>query len=173
VNRPPKTKKELDACITNLKFDPQDLAGDEQRLLIIDSRGSPCPGNTSRRCRHGPRAKIEPLVNAHKLSIDQLRQGRIIAQLTITDGQEGYPKLNLATGHKTYWWVKRDASRSGGESVFISDSVTVGDRLWTSASRKLEVTNVRAGTFTRALARWLWLEEDETAKGTCGSATCK
>jgi hypothetical protein len=172
ANRPPQTEKELDACVGNLKFDTQAEAGDEQRLLVVNQGGSPCPDNSKLMCRHGPLAKIEPLKNAHKFLPEQLREGRIIARLSITNGQEGYPKLNLAPGHKTYWWVQRDASGSGGRSVYVSDSIAQGN-LWESKPRDLEVLTVPEGTFKQALARWLWSEDDETAKGTCGSASCK
>jgi hypothetical protein len=171
-NRPPQTEKELQACVGKLKFDTLPEAGDQQRLLVVDQGGSPCPGNSKRMCRHGPLARIEPLQTAHNLTLAQLREGRIIARLSIANGQEGYPKLNLAPGHKTYWWVQRDPSGSGGKSVYVSDSLAAGT-LWISKPRELEARNVPVGTFKQALARWLWSEDDETAKGTCGSASCK
>jgi hypothetical protein len=172
ANRPPQTEEELKECIGDLKFDEQAEAGDEQRLLVVGQGGSPCPDNSKRMCRHGPLARIEPLKNAHKFLPEHLQEGRIIARLSITNGQEGYPKLNLAPGHKTYWWVQRDPSGSGGRSVYVSDSLAAGT-LWVSKPRELEARNVPEGTFKQALARWLWSEDDETAKGTCGSASCK
>jgi hypothetical protein len=171
-NRPPQTASELKACVSNLDFDTLPEVGDEQRLLVMDSQpGSPCPDNQKRICRYGPLAKIEPLKNAHTYSPGEIREGRIIARLSIQGGQEGYPKLSLFPGHKTYWWVLRDESGTGGQSVYISDSISADRPL--AQPRKLQAYDVPAGTFKQALARWLWLPDDETAKGTCGSASCK
>jgi hypothetical protein len=169
--RPPQNQTELDACIKDLKFDPEPEAGDAQRLLVVDQGGSPCPDDPKRTCRFGPLARIEPVVNAHKFTKPQLREGRIIARLSIENGKEGYPKLNLAPGHKTYWWVQRDGD-TGGTSVYVSDSL-VGDRPLASKPRPLKVNERPDGTFKQALVRWLWVPDDETAKGTCGSASCK
>jgi hypothetical protein len=115
---------------------------------------------------------IEPLKNAHKFTKEQLQEGRIIARLFIEGGPEGYPKLALVPGHKTYWWVQRDAAGRGGKSVYVSDSIAEGV-LVRSKPRDLQVYDRTEGTFKQALARWLWVADDETAKGTCGSATCK
>ena len=171
ADRPPQTKEELDECLRGLNFDPEAEAGDEQRLLVVDQGGSPCPDDQKRTCRFGPLAKIEPVKNAQNLSKPELRKGRIIARLSIEDGQEGYPKLNLAPGHKTYWWVQRDEG-TGGTSVFVSDSISSGRPL-ASKPRPLKVDERPLGTFKQALVRWLWIPDDETAKGTCGSASCK
>ena len=171
ANRPPQTKEELDECIGNLKFDPEAEAGDAQRLLVVDQGGSACPDDQKRTCRFGPLARIEPLRNAHKFTKPQLSEGRIIARLSIDGGQEGYPKLNLAPGHKTYWWVRRDEG-TGGTSVYVSDSI-VGGTLLGSKPKPLKVDDRPPGTFSQALVRWLWVPDDETAKGTCGSASCK
>jgi hypothetical protein len=172
ANRPPQTEKELEACVGNLEFDTLEEAGDKQRLLVVNQGGSPCPANSKLMCRHGPLARIEPLKNAHKFLPEQLQEGRIIARLSIPNGREGYPKLNLAPGHKTYWWVQRNASGLGGRSVLVSDSVEAG-KVRVSKPRDLTVEKVPEGTFKQALARWLWSEDDETAKGACGSASCK
>jgi hypothetical protein len=171
TDRPPETADELDDCIRNLQFDTEPEAGDQQRLLVVDQGGSPCPDNPKRTCRFGPLAKIEPLKNAHKFTKPQLQHGRIIARLSIESGQEGYPKLNLAPGHKTYWWVRRDEG-TGGTSVYVSDSL-VRDRPMISKPDSLKVDDRPEGTFKQALVRWLWVPDDETAKGTCGSASCK
>lgn len=171
ANRPPQTKEELDACVGNLKFDPEPEAGDAQRLLVINQGGSPCPDDPKRTCRFGPLATIEPLVNAHRFTKRELQEGRIIARLSIESGQEGYPKLNMAPGHKTYWWVQRDEG-TGGTQVYVSDSIANG-RPVVSKPKPLKVYERPLGTFKQALVGWLWVPDDETAKGTCGSATCK
>jgi hypothetical protein len=166
---PPKTRKELDACVGSLQFDTLALVGDEQRLLVVGQGGWPCPDNSKRVCRHGPLAKIEPATVAHQYSDDDLKQGRIIARLFVRRGDKGYPKLALTPGDTTYWWVQRDTGQLG-RSLFISQA-TVRDSLLTREDT-LHVEEYPRGTFMRALARWFWLEDDETAKGTCGSATC-
>jgi hypothetical protein len=160
---PPTTPAQLKACVGKISFDTLELAGDEQRLMV----NPPCPGS----CRHGPLAKIEPAKGAHEYSDGDLKQGRIIARLFVRSGEKGYPKLALVPGYTTYWWVQKDATGRGGRSLFISEA-TVGNRPVTER-RRLEVYSYPEGTFNRAIARWFWLEDDETAKGTCGSATCK
>lgn len=172
-NRPPGTKGELEACTLGLKFDTLAEAGDQQRLLVVNQvEGLPCQDNPARRCRYGPLAKIEPLKNAHKFTAADIREGRIIARLSIQGGQEGYPKLNLVPGHLTYWWVQRDSSARGGKSVYVSDSI-VQDRPMTSKPQVLDARDRPPGSFKQALARWLWVPDDEKAQGSCGSASCK
>lgn len=161
---PPTTRAELEACVRPLSFDTHELVGDEQRLMV----NPPCPAS----CRYGPLAKIEPAKGAHDYSDGELKQGRIIARLFVRPGETGYPKLALVPGDTTYWWVQKDATGRGGRSVFISHA-TVGNRLVMTRPRALMVEEYPLGTFKRAIAGWYWLEEDETAKGTCGSATCK
>ena len=159
---PPTNVAELRACVAKISFDTTDLVGDEQRLMV----NPPCPAS----CRYGPLAKIEPAQGAHQYTPGQLRQGRIIARLSVRSGEKGYEKLALVAGYPTYWWVQRDAAE-GGRSLFISEA-TVGTRLVTQA-RALQVEEYPEGAFTRAIAGWVWLDQDETAKGTCGSASCK
>jgi hypothetical protein len=160
---PPTTPAEVKACASKLTFDEDELVGDEQRLMVHP----PCPGS----CRYGPLAKIEPVKGAQDYSDDEMRQGRIIARLFIRKGdQERYLKLALVPGYMTYWWVQRDAA-GRNRSLFISEAAE-GTRALT-AERPLEVEPYPRGTFTRAIAGWWWLEDDETAKGTCGSASCK
>jgi hypothetical protein len=171
TNRPPDNETELNACIKDLKFDSEPEAGDAQRLLVLDQGGSPCPDDQKRTCRFGPLARIEPVINAHKFTKPELQEGRIIARLSIDSGQEGYPKLSLIPGHMTYWWVRRDTG-TAGTSVYVSDSLTKGIPT-ASRPKPLKVDERPLGTFKQALVRWLWIPDDETAKGTCGSASCK
>jgi hypothetical protein len=104
------------------------------------------------------------------------QQGRIIAELSLSDTlvlrdkEKNYPKLGLVQGHKTYWWVQKGAGGKDGRSYFISDSVTPEGKLY-FVKRKLEVESYRAGSFKHAIARWLWLANDETGKGTCTTSS--
>jgi hypothetical protein len=159
---PPSNLAELTACVRGLEFDSSELAGDEQRLMI----NPPCPGT----CRYGPLAKIEPVKGAHEYSDEDLREGRIIARMFVRDGERGYPKLALVPGHMTYWWVQKDATGRSGRSLFISDAVVGGTLV--SERRALEVEPVPPGVIRQALAKWRWLADDETAKGTCGPSKC-
>jgi hypothetical protein len=160
---PPTTRAELRACVARDTFDTNELVGDEQRLMV----NPPCPDS----CRYGPLAKIEPTLRAHQYSDDDFRKGRIIARLFVRRDQKGYPKLALVPGYMTYWWVQKDPRARSGTSLYISEAM-VGNRLVTQPG-KLEVEPYPLGTFKRAIAGWLWLDDDEVSKGTCGSAVCK
>jgi hypothetical protein len=160
---PPTNPAQLRACVGEVTFDTLELAGDEQRLMV----NPPCPGS----CQYGPLAKIEPVVGAQDYGEDELQRGRIIARLFVRRGEKGYPKLAIVSGYTTYWWVQTNATGRAGRSLFISEAM-VGNQLMT-VRRQLEVYPYPEGTFRRAIAGWYWLEQDETAKGTCGSATCK
>jgi hypothetical protein len=161
---PPTTRAELRACVARDTFDTNELVGDEQRLMV----NPPCPAS----CRYGPLAKIEPALHAHEYSDGELQQGRIIARLFVRSGEQGYRKLALVPGYMTYWWVQKDPRARSGTSLYISEA-TVGNKLVMTPPRKLEVEEYEPGTFKRAIAGWLWLEDDEVSKGTCGSAVCK
>jgi hypothetical protein len=128
----------------------------------------PCPDS----CRYGPLAKIEPALHAHEYSDGDFRKGRIIARLSVRRDQEGYPKLALVPGYMTYWWVQKDPRARSGTSLYISEA-TVGNKLVMTPPRKLEVEEYAPGTFKQAIAGWLWLDDDEVSKGTCGGAVCK
>lgn len=171
--RAPTSATELKACLQGQKFDSAPEAGDEQPLLVIGKGpGAPCPGDSTRTCRYGPQAKIEPLIGADQYSESDLRQGRIIARLSLLEGEtESYPKFGLTAGQVTYWWVRTDSTGTGGESVFVTTS---GDERLVPVSRPLVRELYRKGTkLTGATARWIWTLEDETTQGHCGTATCK
>lgn len=173
---PPTTPEQLDACRKGFTFDEQDLAGDQQRLMVFDSlRGPLCPGaRTIRNCRLGPLATIQPEVHSYQWSDSTVRkEGRIIARLFLDDKEKvGYPKLALVPGHQTYWWVQIGPDGKTGRSFYISDSVKADGTLL-NVKRGLEVERYREKA-VKAIARWLWLADDETGKGTCTStSSCK
>src|SRR3954468_21925874 len=122
--RAPGSEAELKACLVGLTFDSAPEAGDEQPLaVIVKGPGAPCPGDSLRvlACRYGPRARIEPVINADRYSEADLRQGRIIARLSLLPGEtESYDKFRLRPGRMTYWWIRTDESGTGGTSVFVS-----------------------------------------------------
>jgi hypothetical protein len=175
LGAPPSNAKELEACLRTLRFDSDALAGDEQPLMVLDKSGSPCPGDRSRSCRYGPLARIEPVVGAHEYTERELRDGRIIARLSLGPKEtESYEKFGLSPGLLTYWWVQKDASGTTGRSVYVT--MTKGERL-TAVERTLEVYPYHGDSrirVTRALARWIWDADDEKTAGSCGSASsCK
>lgn len=187
---PPSTPTELEACLQGFKFDPAYEVGDEQPLTVMgDPSAPPCPGDGKQTCRYGPLAKIEPLIGAQNYSEKDLREGRFIARLSIPSSEkEGYRKYGLQPGAFTYWWVKTDSTGTGGESVFIT---ITKDRRISSVPRPLvrepysdksypqvegdrqDKGYRRAIKLGRASVRWMWTLDDETAKGQCGTASCK
>jgi hypothetical protein len=171
----PKTPAEWNACIKGLAFDSDSEYSELQPLTVIgDPGGSPCPGDPKKTCRFGPLAKIEPLVGAHKLSERELREGRIIARISIPSTErEGYEKFGLQPGQTTYWWVRTDASGTGGKSIFVTQTRD-GKIEGKPVERPLRRYKYHEGEeLRRAMAQWIWTLEDETAKGTCGTASCK
>jgi hypothetical protein len=171
----PRSPAELKACLQNLKFDSALEVSDSQPLTVIgDLRGSPCPGDPKKTCRYGPLAKIEPVIGAHNYSEEDLREGRIIARLSIPSGErEGYEKFGLKPGQNTYWWVRTDSSGTRGTSIFITETRN-GEIEPRPVQGGLERYKYEKGeNLKRAIARWIWTLEDETSKGTCGAGTCK
>jgi len=169
LNAHPADSTQLRACLNGLEFDTTELAGDEQRLMVREVGPGPrCHGDLFHACRYGPRAKIEPVKGAHVYADSVLEQGRIIARMFLTTGEtEPYPKFGLVAGDTTYWWVHigKDSSYFVHRDSLSNQLVVVG--------RPLERNPHDEGSFSQALARWVWDETDEKANGNCGSSCCK
>jgi hypothetical protein len=177
VGKPPTTLAELDACHTNFKFEDEQLLGDQQRLMLFDPKPGPgCPGASKiSNCRLGPLARIQPEAHSNQWADRTVEsEGRIIAMLTLDPKVKGnYPKLGLFQGHKTFWWVKPGASGKG-TSFFISDSVKADGTLLNVPHDITVTRDSGSGSFKHAIARWIWVADDETTKGTCSSSSsCK
>ena len=173
VDAPPTTATEVGACLAGLQFDTATAAGDEQRLLVqeMGGAGAACHGDSSFSCRHGPLAKIEPVLGAHKRTTEALDHGRIIARLFLRPGEiESYPKLGLVPGDMTYWWIQRQSDSSA-----ISRYVTVSGvgGVDTTAADTIAIEVHPPNTFRQALARFLWAEDDEKTQGPCGMGCCR
>ena len=172
ANAAPSDTAQLHACIAKLTFDTLPAAGDEQRLLVRnDGPGAACHDDSSdSTCRHGPLAKIEPVVKAHKRNNAQLAEGRIIARMYLRDGEtEAYPKLGLSPSDTTYWWVQRTSATTA-----VSRLVRVaGDSAVVSEQQEIEIESHLPGSFKQALARFIWSEADEQTQGPCGSGCCR
>lgn len=177
--KPPSSAAELEACLQGFVFDTTYEVSDEQPLAVItQGKGPACPGDTTGglTCRYGPIAKIEPLHGAQRYSENDLRQGRFIARMRITSGNEGYAKFGLQPGALTYWWVQTDEAGTGGVSYYIT--ITKDRKVSSLPPRKLvrELYERNRDSYGRriyqAVTRWLWTLEDETGKGTCGAGKC-
>jgi hypothetical protein len=162
---------QLRACLDSLQFDTVTAVGDEQRLLVYDSAGPACQfGDTTRSCRHGPLAKIEPVIGAHERDSTVLNQGAIIARLFLRSGEtEPYPKLGLVATDTTYWWIQRQSATTAISKYirFSGDSVS---------ATKLDTITIELhppGTFQQALARFIWDDADEKTQGACGAGCCR
>jgi hypothetical protein len=176
----PSTPTELEACLRGFTFDTDYEVSDEQPLTVMgDSLAPPCPGDETktRTCRYGPLAKIAPLIGAQNYGEKDLREGRFIARLSIPGSEtEGYPKYGLQPGSLTYWWVQTDSTGTGGVSVFVTmtkDGEISSVRRPLTRERYQDKEYKKGTKGSRASARWIWTLDDETAKGPCGSATCK
>jgi hypothetical protein len=178
ANNPPSNPTELAACLTVLKFDDLDAAGDQQRLTIIDitgSTGGQCPPDVkpTSRCRPGPFATIQPETNSHLLEQTELREGRIIAKLFIPPGEkDSYEKLAMRPGFATYWWVQKipgQPDSNAGRSVYVTQ---VKQGTLPKKEYSLEFVP-HSGSFKQALARWIWDPEDEKTQGSCSQGCCR
>jgi hypothetical protein len=169
ANAHPSDTTQLQACLQGLTFDTVDAAGDEQRLLVRDvPPGVPCPGDPTHTCRHGPLARIEPVMGAQKYSDSALEEGRIIARMFLRAGEtESYPKLGLVPVDTTYWWVNTTMD----SSAFVSRAPQGAALLDTLVA--LQVVAHAGYTYGQAVARWLWVASDEKSQGTCGSGCCR
>jgi hypothetical protein len=173
---------------TKLGFDTLEAAGDEQPLTVVEKGGGvPCPGSkdSTRSCRYGPIAKIQPETTSYRHKFPALREGRIIARLFLSPGQtERYDSLALVPGDTTYWWVQftkyekdLDANRdtkkdSVGVSIFISTAR--GEHGDTLLMKRYPLHYVKhEDKFKQALARWVWDPDDETGQGSCGQGCCR
>jgi hypothetical protein len=180
----PADSAQLAACLKGFDFDTAYEAGDEQPLAVItQGPGAPCPDDStkSHSCRYGPIARIEPVIGAQKYSNKELSEGRFIARITVPSNQvEGYEKYGLVPGGVTYWWVKTNPDGTGGDSYFITRGVDgrVSPKHRNLVREPYEGINKDStvkydkARIQRAIMRWFWSLEDETAKGSCGSATC-
>jgi hypothetical protein len=167
----PSDTTQLRACLSGLTFDPVTAVGDEQRLLVLDSTsGAPCHGNSALTCRHGPLARIEPVIGAHERDTTELNAGRVIARLFLQSGEtEAYPKLELAPHDTTFWWVQR-LTDSTALSMYLrmhAGSVVA------STLDTITIERHPPGTFKMALARFIWAEDDEKTQGPCGVGCCR
>ncbi len=193
----PSTQAELDACLAVLAFDASEDASDHQPLTVIESsRGPsslPCPGDASGRlgCRYGPLASIQPAIGAQRYSDADLRQGRIIAKLSIDATEtEGYEKYGMVPGRNTYWWVQTDEAGTGGTSVFVTQGQDgklrqkrrpLDRQPYTEADAKRDAAREYPGKdgeqeglkWWRAIASWIWDLKDEIANTKCGAGSCK
>jgi hypothetical protein len=171
ANAAPSDTAQLHACIAKLEFDTLTAAGDEQRLLVRNAGpGAACHDDSGDTCRHGPLAKIEPVIKAHKRNNAQLDEGRIIARLYLRAGEdESYPKLGLSPSDTTYWWVQR-TSATTAVSRFVR---LAGDSAVVSEQEEIAIESHPSGSFKQALARFIWYEADEKTQGPCGSGCCR
>jgi hypothetical protein len=186
---PPVATMQLNACLKDIVFDKYPAAGDMQPLMVLDPQSNaPCPPPTrdtmyhederarqappTHGCRYGPIARIEPVDKAHKFSDGDLKNGRIIARLFLTEGQtEPYEKLSLFPGDTTYWFVIK-ATRDSGTSYYVAKGGKDASTRLAMKSRPVHFHYHNHGDH-KPLARWVWDPHDETSWGRCGDACCK
>jgi hypothetical protein len=197
-NGPPSTPAALKECVTKLGFDTLEAAGDEQPLTVVEKGGgAPCPGSmdTTRSCRYGPIATIQPESTSHLQKLAGLREGRIFAKLFLGPHHKVvYESLALVPGDTTYWWVQvtektdsglyarslrrgEDHDRySKGDSVGVSIFISTarGEHGDTLLMKQYPLHYVRhEKKFKQALARWVWDPDDETTQGSCSQGCCR
>jgi hypothetical protein len=170
VNAAPADTTQLHACLESLTFDTVAAVGDEQRLLVHDTVPGPaCHGDSTHSCRHGPLAKIEPVIGAHERDTTELNEGRIIARLFLRSGEtEPYPKLGLVPTDTTYWWIQRQSDTTA-VSTYIRIS---GDSVVATQPQNITIELHPDGTYQQALARFIWDDADEKTQGPCGLGCC-
>lgn len=131
-------------------------SGDHQRLMVLRPPGNPT---------YGPLVAIQPNDSSHSVARARLAAGFVVARF-IDREHRGYPKLGIAGGDTTYWFV--DSLPSGSwRSRYVSSRYT-----GTIVEDTTLVIHPTGTAHTRPLARWVWLENDETGWVTCTSAGC-
>jgi hypothetical protein len=152
--------------VRSLQFVSDPEAGDHRPLLV---------GSYPDSARFGPLATIAPERHAYKGSVSDLKTGRIIARI-VDEGAEPYPKLGLLPHTTTYWWVQYDAAAPTDtirtRSVFVTldtNSHIVGRR-----NGKLEIHDTHISfRVDQALARFVWVDKDDDAWGSCAGVCCR
>ncbi len=115
----------------------------------------------------GPVVRIEPVTGAFAFSRADLAQGRVLGRMTNV-GATAYPRLALAAGGTTYWWV--DSTAAGWRSLFIpSDSQLA---LGTAPFRIDRSSPDTAYEWRQSIARWGWLAAGEQPWITCDRWYC-
>lgn len=159
------------ACVNSLTFDPVAAVGDEQRLLVRDDGGSPCFNDSTHThtCRHGPLAKIEPVIGADERDTSALNQGAIIARLFLRGHEtESYPKLNLAPEDTTYWWVQRQSDSTATSRYLRVSKGQVFDTIVGT----IKIEHHPEEEYLMSLARFIWDDGDEKTQGSCQPGSC-
>lgn len=129
--------------------------GDEQRLMV---------GSCPERCRYGPQAKIQPhRATAYRGGIHPDSQVFIARIINLDD--TAYGKFNLHGRDTVYWAI----GTRQGRPVSIFYSTAADARPFYS---DLEFEYHRTQVYRQAVARWIWVESDEAAWGTCDGGTC-
>jgi len=147
--------------VARLVFDTNYEVGDEQRLAI----------GRYPDLHYGPLAAIQPEIGNHTVTEDSLHHGRIIARI-INYSDEPYPKLGLAPHSITYWWAQLGADTTQNRSVMISSDST-GAIVSRTGRPLLYNEDRRDVRRIRAVARWLWQEDDEQGWSSCGLKCCR
>jgi hypothetical protein len=170
----PTDTTQLKSCLRGIEFDTTEFVGDEQRLMVRADSGSgpgaPCFGDSAHVCRHGPLARVDPVIGSELYSDSAMAEGRIIARIYLRQGEtESYPKFALVPVDTTYWWVR--ASGPDSVSVFFHRDSTQSDLADTT--RGLHMNAHPRGSFQQAFAQWVWDPTDETLNGSCAGHCCK
>lgn len=142
------------AYARSLVFDP--VHGDEQRLMLIDSR-------TGEK-RYGPLARIEAEIGGFALSRSELAQGRVLGRLINLDVMP-YPKLGLGPRDTTYVWVD---SVSGRWRALLIPTNSRVSRVSTTVRFEMHPGHEHL----QAHARWRWNENDEDTWVPCVRHGC-
>lgn len=148
--------------VSRLDFDTNYEAGDEQRLAF----------GRYPDLHYGPLAAIQPEIGNHTLTEDDLHHGRIIARI-VNKSDEPYPKLGLAPHSVTYWWAQLGADSANNQSVMISTDSTGSVVGRTVRPLRYGVDYHEPVHRIRAVARWLWQEDDEQGWSSCGLKCCR
>lgn len=148
------------------RFDTAEGAGDRQRLLVGN-----CTGADSM-CHLGPLVRIEPRLWYDGWDRSGPDSGEVIARIISNGpyrsghGSDTTYKFNLLGADTVYWWVGPPEGRRP-VSVFVSSRP--GVRPFVS---DLTMDPHEPGHWRQPLSRWIWVESDEQAWGTCDGRRC-
>jgi hypothetical protein len=147
-----------------LEYDTATGASDRQALAVQKRPGARCPDE----CEYGALARIQPEIGSVALADADVERGRIIGRI-INEGVKPYDKVNLGARDTVYLWVQQTAT--GPSSRFVSSDPKRADE--SAKTRSLTLGDSHPGLYTRAVARWIWVDDDEQAWVGCGTRCCR
>lgn len=137
---------------------------DEQRLAVRSPGAPPCPAG----CAFGAMVTVQPQMDAVHLTLDDLKEGRVVGRLLNADTL-AVDQFNLSAGGTTYLVVVA-ADSAPWIGYLISTDPARGSQ--SRIPRPISVDTPHAGRYLQSTARFLWTDAGESLWITCDGGCC-